>query len=555
MEEENEIIIFLTDLLKNPKGTTDIENARKIDLQTSFLTDRMLSSKDNEYSKTFIQSVSDLLNNTESTNKFKANYKFPLEINGFSSQIYEKLSKIWDGQNKSISISPANNEYEFSNDFYKNELFEYYYKTPNTLVLVYNDLDGNFKHLFINSKDLISFENYSDGEFKHVLFSVGSNFWYFDKSIIVEFRKEKNGSLSLIDTVKNEEGKVNIFHVSNEKYNLHSDFVRTNKLGNYLTEMVFLQMLYIFGKITDPYSFFLIIQKFADDDCNFRDAEANILCSGGYLYQVQENNKSVGLVDTNNSPKKCPSCNQSDAPGSVIRKSKLFNVGTGSDKVEQDMLSFIAPPVDSLEYAENFLKNYEKELLSKICGENRVLNSSTHNVESVMDSREGQETVLINLKTKFESIVSNIEKVKLNSVSNVTDLYINLGTYFLVADIQTLYAELEEAQKNNPENVQKIKERIIETENQTDYPEKKRALILLKFYPNVTELMLPYVSEKMKQKQGMYYNFLNWYELKNIKIGYDANLDIQETLIKLNAEFDKFLAENEVNTVTVGNPI
>jgi len=162
--------------------------------------------------------------------------------------------------------------------------------------------------------------------------------------------------------------------------------------------------------------------------------------------------------------------------------------------------------------------------------------------ESVINSREGQETVLTNLKTKFEKVVKEIEtsKGKLEH-QNIESVFINLGTYFLVADIQSLNYELEEAQKNNKSNVLKIKERIIETEHQTDYPEKKRALILLRFYPDIPENMFEFATLRLKQKQAMFNSFISFYESQNEKIGYNTKMSIDQTLEKMESQFDKFI--------------
>jgi len=389
---ENQVIKFLSDLLKNKQGVKDIQNAIDIDSQTSFLTDRMHTEKDNKYSKKFLGYVAAVLNNPESETKFKSNLKFPLEINGFSNQIFEKLQKIWDGQNKSITVLPQSlsDKIEVNYSFYQNELFDYYFKLPNTLVVIFNGENGVNRH-FVKSKDLVSFGKDIEGEFDHVLFTEGKMHWYFDKKIFVKFKieedeiilqphaeeKRKEGGETRY-IAENLTGKVNIFHVSNEKYNLNSDFVRTNKLGDYLTAMVFLQMLYIYSKITDPYAFFLILQKYSPNKCNYQDRFRNINCSGGYLFVQKENSEPLPVQDENGGHKPCPSCNQSTAPGSTIKKSEKMVIGKANDVVDE-MLSFIAPPVDNLRYSEEFLEKFENKLMRKICGETTKLNERVCN--------------------------------------------------------------------------------------------------------------------------------------------------------------------------------
>lgn len=526
-------------LLKNPKGVSDILHARKIDELTKFITDRAISEKSNTYSKTFIKNSADILNNKESQDKFISNLKFPLQINGFSDKIYNRLRKIWNGQNRSISTVP-NIEVNIDFYFYKNELFEYYYKLPNTLVLVYTNNQNNQVKKFIKSSQIVSFAK-NGNQFTHVLFKESGEYFYFDEKTIAQF-EYSNASISEYSQQENKSNSVDIFHVSAESFNLDSDFVKTNRLGSYLQELVYLQLIYIYSKITSPYAFFLIIEKYAPSYCNYQDTENQIKCTGGYMWTIVENGDPQAIVDSNNSHAKCPKCNQSIAPGSVIKKDQVMAIGK-ADEVIDGMLSFIAPPVDSLQYADDYILRFENQLENKICGVHSKLNENqNNNATSVINSRSGEENVLINLKTEFQPIISQIEKSALKqNGKEIQDLYVNLGTYFLVSDINALYIELESSVKFNPENKNKIKRRIVETENQTDYPEKKRALILLALYPDIDPLLLDFANEKQKRKQAMFNAFVNWYDNNIIAIGYDSELTLKDSIKSIDLQFEEYV--------------
>ena len=116
-----------------------VSRAEKIDSMTSFLTDKVLSASENPYITSFQNKAKALLNNDVSFNKFTANLSFPIEINSLTSEIYNKISKIWDGQNRSISTSPDTDDMIIDFSFYQQELFSYYFNRPNTLLTITPD--------------------------------------------------------------------------------------------------------------------------------------------------------------------------------------------------------------------------------------------------------------------------------------------------------------------------------------------------------------------------------------------------------------------------------
>ena len=536
-------------ILEDNKQTSEIGRSVEHDIRMSFYNDRLNEKDTNFYKVLFVEKIENKLSNARSIDSLNLNIDYPFEINSFTADIREKLSEIWNGQNKSIqaNFKKEAKEISLNIEFYKYEVFDLYFKKPNTLI--YLEHDGEeIKPKFIYSHQIKAFKKKSKNIFEWVIFRINNLIYYIDNSQLTTFVIKENDYNTLRQKgkpIKLEGIDVcPIFHISNELYNINSDFVRTNIFSNHLSKLDLLQELYFYKKMINPFAFNLIVEKYRNTKCKYKTE--NEYCDNGYLYTETDNNEILALT-YKGSRKRCPVCNKKVSPGMEVLKSETFSL----DKPEiiSNVVNYISPDTSILEYSDKFIEKFEENISDSILGKSKeIKNNQNRNELSVLSSVNEKLTILLSLKTKFEDVIKNIENVKANWLHSGFEFWtINLGTDFLLSDIKDLYNELEYAKLNNLVETKNIQNQIIATKYATDPISKKRNLILLEFYPNI-DLKAENIPEKLKLKQTLFDNFISFYENKYGNIGVDNSLR-NKIIIKLDKEFDLYYESiNKINT-------
>jgi len=536
-------IIELIQILEDKIHNLDLVRAVNHDVRMSFYNDRLYKIEDNKYAYKFVENVKIKLSNIRSIESFQQNINFPFEINSFTSEIIDKLSEIWNGQNAVFQAyfkKALDKEIFFDLEFYKNDLFSKYFKAPNSLIyLAYED--EKIKYNFINSNQILEYKKTSDKNiFKYVIFESGENIYYIDKEELIKYSIEGKDYDTLIELERTKligNKEVPIYHISNELYNSTSDFVRTNILVNSLSYFDLLQEVIIYKKMVTPYAFNLLIEKYRNPDCNYKNGDAH--CENGYLYNYSEDADPVPIMQ-GHSHKNCPVCNSKVSPGTIVEKSSTFSLEK-SDTIS-DVIKFIAPDTSILAYSDTFIEKLKEYILNSLIGKTKEQNNNQNANESAVNSANTDKlTVIMSLKGKFEKVIKNIENGRASWLfkSNFDSWTINLGTNFLLKTLIDLYKELEFAKLNNVTEIKNIQKQIISTKYSTDKIAKKRALVLLDFYPEV-DITNELVSIELKKKQLMFNDFIQLYESENENIGLSLD-DNRIILKKLDTEYKKYI--------------
>jgi len=543
----------ILEILESNVNLKNINRARKHDERMAFYSDRMYDENSNSYATSFFEKIENKLQNTKSINSFKINVDFPLEINNFTEEIRAKLSEIWNGQNRifTANFKKEGNNTQFNLDFYKNELFDKYFKSPNTLVyLEYLETEINYK--FIPISQIIEYSYESKNVFEYVIFSANDSIYFVDKNSIIQLKSATNNltdysSLKIVSIILLNE-KLNIcpiFHISNEIYNNESDFVRTNILSNSMSYLDLLQEVFIYKKMLTPFAFNLIIEKYRNPECNYSNGDN--YCQNGYMYLTTDSESPQAIHGEKGQLLPCPICNQTISPGMSIEKSTTFSL-KNTDNTISDVIKFISPETDILIYSDEFIVKLKEQILNSIIGKTKDnIGKQNSNELSVLSSNTEKLQVILTLKSKFESVILNIENARAGWLfgDNFSFWNINLGTVFLLKDLSELYLELENAKTSNSQEMKNIKKQIIHTKYANDVIQKSKELILLDFIPS-TNFENTDVISHLKLKQLFAIDFITDFELKHGNIG-NLNTSKKEIISRLNNEFIKFLEKNVEN--------
>jgi len=548
------------DEIKNiiDKGThrADLRLARDLQDKLSFFVETYFSPDNVPYLQEYKEKIKRKINNKQSFNRFLRHLDFPLQINEFTEYLYIELSKIFEAQNANFdfNIDIEDVDVDFDLSFYEKKLWGKYKKAPNTLILLdvpevqLTDYPIVSK-IFIDIYSVIEFELKSTNSFEYLIFQNNKKLYFVnaEKIAIYEYNDNKIGEL--IKEVNHNYSFCPVFFISNEILNGNSNFVRSNKLVKSLTSLEDLQTINIFKKLLTPHAFYLFVEKFKNSiGCNFENA--TVKCEGGYLFSKDENRTPI-IDSENQSQARCPECNEDIGIGNELKKSLSF-INSGSSKINSNVLSFISPSTEILDYGDKFIKEFREIIAKNIIGTENSLNSKlNHNQDAYAYNTESKETVLINLKYNFEQVIKRIERHSLLIIygDKFKGLSINLGTKFLFKTLTSLFEELSETEKYGLSEILEIKESIIDTKFKTNPKQKKRAKILLRFNPNIKDADLKFeknlIPENQYYKQIYFSNFINWFETYKYELDNNNN-NIDLIITDLEKEFENYLITNNI---------
>lgn len=528
-----------------------------IDLQSklSFLVETFLSDANVPYLLEYQRNIASKINNDQSYNRFLRHLDFPLQINEFTEYIYIELHKIFEGQNSHFALNvDVKDKPLFDIEFYQTDLWNKYKIAPNTLVLLdYPEIQETelteVDKVLLNVSLVLEFKLKSVNSFEYLIFKTTDKLYYYDTIEILEFDYQDSVIGKLTNKKVHNFGFCPVNFISNEILNSNSDFVRSNKLVKSLTSLEDLQTLNIYKKLITPHSFYLFVEKFQSSiGCSYETESAT--CEGGNLYSKNENQTPIYDFNTktqSKSKKRCPECNEDLGIGNELTKSLNF---IGDKKVIDKVLSFISPDTDILDYGDNFILGFRNYIKQNIIGTESSLNSKVaHNADAYAYNTESKETVLLNLKKDFETVIKRIELQSLAIIyteEKVKGATINLGTHFLLHKIEDLYSELENTDKFGLSEILEVKDSIIDTKYKTNPKQKFRAKVLLRFYPNLKDVDLKFekglIPENIYFKHIYFSSFISWFESKRYELNnIDKNIDL--VLEDLEKEFLTYLTK------------
>lgn len=520
----------LKNILKEQPRKKEIEKAIELEQKSLFFSDPVSDLQNsNSYRYKFLEKVGDRLNNPDSYNNFVNNLSFPLKINEFIENVYTKISNIWQGQNPYYDFSFTKDGIEdyiqYTNlDYYKNDIWSEFKTYYNSIIITDlpdiqdNDLPEPFNYVLkiSNVIDIVSIKN----EIQHVIFEIEEKLIVIDneKYQVYNYKDKTIGALE-IDANHNLD-KCPAVWVSQINFNSQSDIVKSNPLSKSLGKIEDLQIIYTLKNIISPYAFYQFIVKYKNaSDCEYDDGVN--YCSGGYL----RNKETGNYLYKDKALNKCPLCNKAPGIGEYIGKP----IPTSSDEPDlKNVVEFVAPDKDILKYGDNYVLSVEADLFNNIVGTDENLNpNQNHNELAYKYNVEGQQDVIFKWKTMFENVISdNLDNIlKLRYGDTYTSNSIDLGTEFILADINSLYQEKKDLKELGMEDVFNINEALINAKYQNNPEKKRRALIINAFKPfdsSTNEIEESFKGGAIDRKDYIKYKylkeFIKWFEANKINL-------------------------------------
>jgi hypothetical protein len=558
-------LTLLKEILDTNPRQKEIKKAIELEQKSMFFTDPATDiTNTTGYRYHFLRKIEDRLNNPDSYNNFLNNLTFPLKINEFIDSIYTKIGNIWKGQNPfydfSFNKDGIEDYFQYTDiDYFKNDIWHEFKTHYNSIIIT--DLPESqsterpepFNYLLkiANVIDVLSEKN----QIQHVIFKAEEKLVVIDNDgyQVYGYVDANLGALE-IDS-KHELNKCPAVWVSQIDFNTKSNIVKSNVISKSLGKIEDLQIIYTLKNILSPYAFYQFIIKYKNSsECEYDDGVN--YCDGGYIKNKESN---AVIYQSTNVIQKCPLCNKAPGIGEYFGKP----IPTSSDEPDlKNVIEFVAPDPKIMEYGDSYISQTEADLFDTIVGTDENLNpKQNHNETAYKYNTEGQQSVIFKWKQVFEDVISdtfdNVLRLRYPDIyeSNTIDL----GTDFILSDLNTLYQEKKELKELGLEDVFNINESLINARYQNNPEKKRRALIIDAFKPfdeGIKEIEASFkdgnIDEKDYRKQKYLKEFIKWFEANKIKLlQFPQNDSASKIAETLNSYFDDWY--NEKFNITIKN--
>lgn len=510
---------------------------------------------------------------------FNSMFHFPVKTNEVTGEIFNKLSRVFDGRNPVFNYQFASSEDRDDWEYYRQEVL----KEPHVWA---TDGWDNFKDR-INSVLVVDLPEVQVGE------KPEPYFYFVDISFVVSYEttKEDNSLMSWI-MFKTEDNKLiaiddvfyRRFKIENnntltleiesvhdigycpcrffwsDPISLKEPDIKQSPITKVLDSLDWLLYYSTAKKHLDLYGSYPIYSGY-EQDCDYIANGGKERCNGhGFL--VGETGEYIS--DMNGQPMKCPVCSSKrlSGAGSFVE----IPVPSENQPDLSDPIKMLTADVQALKYNVDEEERLKKNIVSSVTGiGGEIQKSSAINEKQVQASFEDQTSILNRIKRGFEEAQCFVDSTvcRLRYGNTFISCSINYGTEFYIYTPEELaerYKVLKESGASESE-LDAMRTQIIETEYRHDPTQMQRLLILKEIepYSHLTrdEAIALYkenvISEEDLRIKLNLPTFVRRFERENINIlEFGSNIDFSTKINKIIETLKRYA--NEQTTVS-GTPI
>lgn len=448
---------------KNPPNAQQVQRGKEYQSQLRILTVPHDSETINK--EIAWRDIKGYLKDNLTDEKYTALLKyltFPLESVSLSKDILTDLYKVFNGRNAYFEIDYENRRFkEEAQQTIKDMRFgawleetgkEVLKNSPNTVIVVDLDEDGEPKLLTVKENQLMGYTFTQDGDFETIVFvhSVDEDIFGDYKRIAVyddeNYRvyEVRGGVYTLVVDELHYIGYCPAHFYFNSPL-LNKDTLNRNAPISYVRgTMLKYQIFAWFIYYAEHYGVFPVVE-YADSGC---DEEG---CDNGIIKGVPilgENNQITSYTQD----RECPTC----ANKTLIAPGTSIGITVSDNKEDQDtrgVLRFVTPETKSLEYANEVQEKRVNTIKVNTVGYNNVISKEAVNEQQVRALQESKLSALYDIKQPIEEFakwcVKTCLKAKYQTELVTVDIGVSysLGTEFFVLSESDIYLLIEAAKR------------------------------------------------------------------------------------------------------------
>lgn len=557
----------IKELILQPKNKKAITKAIHHQNRLRFHAELEVSTTLGQPLTDFLTFVSNLLPE-DKFNIFKTLFRYPVKTNSVTATCFDKLSKIFEGQNPVFNYQFLNSEdrddWEYYRqevlnepDVWKNKGWEHFKTDINSILVV--DMQEEVMEkpepyfYWLPICDVLTYDT-KKGKIEWIIFRQKDNVVVLDDESYRVFDYKNN--------VIGEE-KVNNPHdlgycpasfFWSDSISLDDKDVKVSPLTKELEALDWFLFYHISKKHLDMYGAYPIYSGY-EQSCDYINAESDF-CENGFIkdHQGLYKQDSSGLL------MKCPKCSNK----SIVGVGSFVEIPVPNDENQADLrnpVQMLTVDRNSLDYNVAEEERLRNAIITSVVGTNEDIQAKNAiNEQQVQANFESQLTVLNRVKKGFEQAQKFVTDTicKLRYGTSYVSCNINYGTEFYIldsAELRERYKLAKEAGASEAE-LDGLYTQIIEAEYRTNPLQLQRMLILaeLEPYRHLTreEVQIFYdkgvISDEDLLIKLNFANFVRRFERENINIiEFGAAIDYDKKINIINQKLKDYANEQTIN--------
>lgn len=429
---------------------------------------------------------------------FEAMFRFPVKTNEVTGICFDKLSRIFDGQNASVGYefqSAADRDdwadYRSSRldepNVWRTKGWEFFKSEINSVLIVDVPREQRGEKpepyfYWLPIKDVITYRaDPTTGVMDFIIFKRPDEIVVLDDSSYRVWEDKKHtGQINGEPIVEapHDLGYCPARFFWNEPISLEDPDVKASPLTAELESLDWFAFFHISKRQLDLMGAYPILSGY-EQRCDFSNAENGDYCDGGYLRDKQGRYRfdPAGML------LRCPKCGnkRTVGPGSFV-EIPVPNEAEGQPDL-RNPVQMLKVDRDALDYNVDEQERLKSEIITAVVGQDEIVTDrDAFNEQQVRANFESVTTVLRRVKRGFEDAQMWVESTicRLRYGSSFVSARVNYGTEFYlwtVDDLRGRYKAAKEAGASEAE-LDALQDKIIATEYRND-PEMLRRMQML----------------------------------------------------------------------------
>ena len=429
---------------------------------------------------------------------FEAMFRFPVKTNEVTGICFDKLSRIFDGQNASVGYefqSAADRDdwadYRSSRldepNIWRTKGWEFFKSEINSVLIVDVPREQRGEKpepyfYWLPIEDVITYRaDPTTGVMDFIVFRRPDEIVVLDDSSYRVWEDKKHtGQINGEPIVEapHDLGYCPARFFWNEPISLEDPDVKASPLTAELESLDWFAFFHISKRQLDLMGAYPILSGY-EQRCDFSNAENGDYCDGGYLRDKQGRYKfdPAGML------LRCPKCGnkRTVGPGSFV-EIPVPNEAEGQPDL-RNPVQMLKVDRDALDYNVDEQERLKSEIITAVVGQDEIVTDrDAFNEQQVRANFESVTTVLRRVKRGFEEAQMWVESTicRLRYGSSFVSARVNYGTEFYlwtVDDLRGRYKAAKEAGASEAE-LDALQDKIIATEYRND-PEMLRRMQML----------------------------------------------------------------------------
>ena len=503
---------------------------------------------------------------------FKALFRYPIKTNEITDTCFDKLSRVFEGQNPVFNYQFVNSEYRDDWERYRTEKlhepeiwqtkgWEFFKSEINSVLIVdvAREQTTEFPEPYfywLPIDDVISYKaDPTTGVMDYIVFRRKDEIIVLDDETYRVWDDPKHtGTIQGMPKVESAHdlGYCPARFFCDEPISLEDPDVKASPISKELESLDWFEFFHVSKRQLDLFGAYPILSGY-EQDCDFSNADNGDYCDGGFLKDKQGHYRLdfAGLL------MRCPKCGNKR----IIGAGSFVEVPVPNPQENQPDLQnpvkITMVDKNALDYNVGEEKRLREDIITSVVGQNEIItNRDAFNEQQVQANFESVTTVLLRIKKIFEGAQQFVDSTvcRVRYGKYFISARINYGTRFYLYstdELRNRYKAAKDAGASESE-LDMMQNQILETEYRNDPTQLRRMLILAELEPfrhlsrtEVTDMAKEgVVSQQDLRIKLNFPTFVRRFERENTNIlDFGSAIPYQTKIEKIMAEFRKYADE------------